>query len=316
MAVTTIGMKGPSVSEHQIDPAFEEFLSLNIPAKDKWSYVHADDVVNAYSLGPDSKLQDGVPQGSVHNFHHTDTGVYAGNQRDVSIYVPAQHDTVRPANIIVFLDGQDYLGDKVNAATVLDNLIDRGEIPITVGLFVGPGDRGPDYPVFGGHDNRSIEYDSTDGAFADFLTGEIFPLVDDFASITLDPRGRAICGISSGGNAAFTAAWNRPDQFGNVISHCGSFLNIRGGHNYPSAIRRSPRKPIRVWHQTGERDLDIILGNIIIANQDMASALEYRRYDTNFVFGTGGHSLRHGGAMFPETLRWIWRDHPDVTCGQ
>jgi enterochelin esterase family protein len=104
------------------------------------------------------------------------------------------------------------------------------------------------------------------------------------------------------------AAFHRPDQFGNVIAHCGSFINIRGAHSLPSMIRQTPRKPIRVWHQTGSRDCDIIFGNLPIANRDLATALKYRSYDTVFEFGTGGHSLRHGGQLFPETLRWIFRD--------
>jgi enterochelin esterase family protein len=93
-----------------------------------------------------------------------------------------------------------------------------------------------------------------------------------------------------------------------VLSHCGSFINVRGGHELPTMFRQAPRKALRIWHQTGSRDVDVIFGNIVIANQDLASSLAYRRYDHHFEFGTGGHSLRHAGAAFPETLRWIFRD--------
>ena len=115
--------------------------------------------------------------------------------------------------------------------------------------------------------------------------------------------------MSSGGICAFTIAWERPDAFGKVISHCGSFTDIRGGNLYPSLVRKTPRKPLRVFLQSGEKDVDVIFGSWPIANQDMAAALAYREYDYQFVFGEGYHSLKHGGAIFPDTLRWLWRDY-------
>jgi len=107
-------------------------------------------------------------------------------------------------------------------------------------------------------------------------------------------------------------AWERPDYFGKVISHCGSFVDIRGGHNYPSLVRKSKKKPIRVFLQSGEKDLNVLFGNLALANREMDSALQYAEYDYKFLFGEGGHSLKHGGAVFPDTLRWLWRDYPDV----
>jgi enterochelin esterase family protein len=226
----------------------------------------------------------------------------------VWLYLPhgaSEHDEV---NLLVCQDGPYYFSETVNAPTVLDNLVHRGEIPMTVGLFVSPGEVGPGNPLWGGEDNRSFEYDSVNGDYAQFLVDELFPEVRQKVNLTEDPAGRVICGLSSGGACALTAAFLRPDEFGNVISHCGSFVNIRGAHALSSMIRQTPRKPIRVWHQSGSRDVDVIFGNLPIANMDMAAALKYRRYDTIFEFGTGGHTLRHGGAVFPETLRWIFRD--------
>jgi enterochelin esterase family protein len=135
-------------------------------------------------------------------------------------------------------------------------------------------------------------------------------MVEQDYRLVQDPAGRAICGMSSGGICAFTAAWERPDAFGKVVSHCGSYTNIRGGHNYPSTIRRAEKKPLRVFLQSGSNDLDVVFGNWPIANQDMAAALAFKQYDYQFVFGTGGHTLKHGGAIFPDTLRWLWRDYP------
>lgn len=293
----------------------ESFLSSNISGKDRYTYTLADDSSPAYQLSPDSRVQVGVPRGSITRSRHRSSGVYPGVERDWRLYIPAQYDGTRQAAVIVFQDGHEYLGPLVNAAVVLDNLIARQEIPLCLAVFVEPGDVGPGYPIFGGNDNRSLEYDSTDGEYGRFLIEELLPAALDGLSVSTSPRDWAIVGISSGGNAAWTAAWHRPDVFGNVIAHCGSFIDIRGGHNHSPTIRRTARKPIRVWHQTGDRDLDVVFGNIQIANRDFAAALDYRRYDSKLVWGTGGHSLLHGGAVFPETLRWIWRDHPDVVEG-
>jgi enterochelin esterase-like enzyme len=290
---------------------------MKISGKDTYAYAFADDNNDPYyALGPDSHAQPGVPEGQVERFRFVSQTVYPGIERNYSLYVPAQYDPSNPACLVVFLDGDLYLDPAVNAHRVLDNLINRSEIPVTLALFVQAGERGPGYPIIGGSDNRSIEFDSTDGNWARFLIEELIPEVSDKYALAESAASRVICGISSGGACAFTTAWERSDVFGNVISHCGSFINIRGAHNYPNLIRRTPRKPIRIWHQTGSRDLDMVFGSIPIANHDFAAALEYRRYDHKFIFGNGGHSLKHGGAVLPETLRWIWRDHPDTALTQ
>lgn len=297
-------------TDGQVSEAEElaEFMTLNISGQDKAAYVLADDQTSDYALSPDSLPQAGVPTGQLYRFRWTSHTVYPGVERNAWLYIPhavAGHERV---NLLVCQDGPYYFGPLVKATTVLDNLIHRREIPVTAGLFVAPGEVGPGYPFFGGHDNRSIEYDSVNGDYARFLVDELFPVVREHVDLTDDPAGRVICGLSSGGACALSAAFHRPDQFGNVIAHCGSFVNIRGAHNLPSMVRQTPRKPIRVWHQTGSRDVDLIFGNLQIANHDLAASLKYRRYDTLFEFGNGGHSLRHGGAVFPETLRWIFRD--------
>jgi predicted esterase len=115
--------------------------------------------------------------------------------------------------------------------------------------------------------------------------------------------------MSSGGICAFTAAWEHPEWFGNVLSHIGSFTNIRGGHAYEAMIRKTVRKPIRVFLQDGENDLDNEHGNWWLANLQMEKALKFKGYDYKFVGGTGAHSGKHGGAIMPESLTWLWRDH-------
>jgi len=196
----------------------------------------------------------------------------------------------------------------VRATRVLDNLIAAGELDALVGVFVMPGARRNAEGERERRDQRSVEYDSMTDDYARFLAEDVLPLAENtvgrpFAS---DPARRAICGISSGGICAFNAAWHRPEVFGRVISHCGSFTAIRGGHNFPYLVRSTPGKPLRVFLQSGAKDADIIFGSWPLANQAMAAALEFAGYDYRFEFGTGGHNLRHGGALFADALRWLF----------
>jgi enterochelin esterase-like enzyme len=279
----------------------------SMPEKDRIAFTPG---FEPYVLGPDSLPQPGVPQGTVTRYHHRSENIYPGVERDYFLYVPQQYDPAQPACLMVFQDGErQYLEHDINTPVVFDNLIHQGQMPVTIGLFVNPGDPGPGNPWYGGTDNRSFEYDALGDRYARFLLEELLPEVRKSYTITDDPDGRAICGISSGGICAFTAAWERPDDFRKVISHCGSFTDIRGGHNYPSMVRKTERKPLRVFLQSGENDLDVIFGSWPIANRDMAAALAYRGYDYTLVMGEGYHTLRHGAAIFPQTLRWLWRGY-------
>lgn len=301
------------MSDQTTDPkaGSEPQLPAGISDADKLVFAAHMSRVEPYTLGPDSMLQEGVPQGDVIQRHLKNEKFYPGTERDYWIYVPKQYKANQPACLMVFQDAELYLSPDVNAPIVFDNLIHKQEMPVTIGVFVNPGDKGTGMPIWGGTDNRSLEYDSLDDHYARFLLEELLPEIEKDYNITKDPIGRAICGISSGGICAFTVAWERPDAFSKVVSHCGSFTNVRGGHNYPSLIRRSPAKPLRVFLQSGTNDFNLVFGNWPIANQDMASALAYKGYDYQFVFGEGGHTLKHGGAIFPDTLRWLWRDYPN-----
>ncbi|MGH6956217.1 MAG: alpha/beta hydrolase [Caulobacteraceae bacterium] len=260
-----------------------------------------------YHPCPEAFPADSVARGDVRS-HRGWTGakVYPGTARDLWIYTPAGFDPAGPAPaLMVFQDGGGYLdrNGPVRAAAVFDTLTAAGEMPPTVGVFVMPGQRE------GSPQQRSLEYDSVTDAYVRFLIEDLLPFVETEigCALTTDPARRTICGISSGGICAFTAAWHRPDVFGRAISHCGSFVAIRGGHNYPFLIRSTEKKPIRVWMQSGSADADILFGSWPLANQQIAAALEFAGYDVKFVFGEGGHNLRHGGALFADTLRWLWR---------
>ena len=188
---------------------------------------------------------------------------------------------------------------------MLDALIAAGAIPPTVAVFVEPGDL-PGNPA-NSRGNRSVEYDTLGPAYVSFLVEELLPEALAGLNVSADPAQRAICGMSSGGICAFNAAWERPEVFGRVISHCGSFTNIRGGHVYASRVRAAEPKPLRVFLQSGADDFDRDAGNWAVANFDMATALVRKGYDYRFEFGLGGHDLRHGAATFAATLRWMWR---------
>ena len=258
-----------------------------------------------------------VPSGSYQQFDSwSQTRIYPSTYRDIGVYLPAQTDK-SPLNLIVFNDGLGYADPNgpVRATSVLDTLIHQNEIPPTAAVFVMPGrlasGSAPSDPTQVSRadmNQRSDEYDRLTPDYGAFLQQELLPYIEQSLSVRFasDPGRRAICGISSGGICAFNTAWHYPEHFGHVISHCGSFVNIQGGHNYPYLVRSTPRKPIRVFLTSGKRDGNIILGNWPLANQQMASALEYAGYEHRFEFGEGGHNLRHGGALFAETLRWVW----------
>ncbi len=261
-----------------------------------------------YELGTDSQVQEGVPQGTVTQLKWEKSKVFPGTVRDYWIYVPAQYDNTQPAAVMVFQDGRNYVNTKgqFRVPTVFDNLIHKKEMPVTIGIFLNPGVIPPAKAGGAPRRNRSFEYDTLSNQYARFLIEEILPSVGESYNLTNDPQQRAICGISSGGICAFTVAWERPDAFRKVLSHVGSFTNIRGGNVYPALIRKTEKKPIRVFLQEGSNDLDNLHGNWPLSNQQMAAALKFSKYDYKFVFGDGGHNGKHGGAILPDSLRWLW----------
>jgi enterochelin esterase-like enzyme len=260
-----------------------------------------------YKLGPDSMEQPDVPKGDISTFQWGST-IFKGTTRKVGVYVPKQYDPKTPAAVMVFQDGSGYMNPKgtYRVPVVFDNIIHRKEIPVIVGIFIDPGT----FPAPEGKkppSNRSVEYDTLSNLYAKFLEDEILPEVGKKVKLTNDPKMRAIGGASSGGICAFTVAWERPDLFTKVLSHIGSFTNIRGGDRYPGMIRKTPNKPIRVFLQDGSNDLDNNNGNWWLSNLQMESSLKFKKYDYNVAWGDGGHTGKHGGSILPESLRWLWR---------
>jgi enterochelin esterase-like enzyme len=264
-----------------------------------------------YEHGPDSQEQNGVPRGKVTKLHWK-SKVFPDTERDWWIYVPAQYDGKTPACVMVFQDGGAYVGATGNfrAPIVFDNLIHKKQMPVTIGVFINPGKIPSKQPKGEARDNRSFEYDTLSDQYATFLEKEILPEVGKSYKLRKDAAGRAACGISSGGICSFTVAWERPDLFSKVLSHIGSFTNIRGGDVYPGRIRKAEKKPIRVFLQETKGDLDNLFGNWPLANQQMAAALKYKGYEYKFEMGEGKHDSDHAGAILPESLKWLWQ--PEV----
>jgi enterochelin esterase family protein len=290
-----------------------------------------------YPLGPDSLPQPGVAKGRLEGPFLFKSTAIPGTVRKYWIYVPAQYVAGTPANVLVFQDGQRAINPTgvLRVPQVLENLIAKNDIPVTIGIFITPGQRGDEYPESlgtGNPNNRAAEYDSLSDAYTRFIVDEMLPEVGRQYTLATDPARRAIGGASSGAICAFTVAWHRPDQFRNVISLIGSYTSIAyrparegrpmvpGGDLYPTLIRKNPIKPIKIFLQDGSNDLSNAHGNWFLANQQMLSAFEYAnaaadaqsapgpRYVVDHVWGDGAHSDAHGGAILPDILRWIWKD--------
>lgn len=267
---------------------------------------------NPRPASPDRQVQPGVPQGKITKGVFAESKLYPGTRRDFSVYVPAQYSGDKPAGLMVFMDGASYA--KTDGAfrvpVVFDNLIHQQAMPVTVAVFVNPGTIPAAQPGAKDRSNRSFEYDSLGDRYANFLVDEFLPVALHGLNISADPKQRAVCGISSGGICAFTAAWERPDQFGKVLSHIGSFTNIRGGWAYPGLVRKTKAapKPIKIWLQDGKDDLNNLFGNWPLANEDLAAALRFAGYQYQFVMTEGGHSGTFGGELLPSALRWLWAE--------
>jgi len=288
-----------------------------------------------YALMPDSLPQEGIPKGRLEGPFEFHSKIIAGTVRRYWIFVPAQYNPKKPANLLVFQDGQRATNPEgsLRVPQVMENLIGKQQMPVTIGIFITPGNSSDSYPDnlgFSNPNHRKEEYDALNDSYARFLIEEMLPEVGKKYNLTADPEKRAIGGTSSGAICSFTVAWQRPDMFRRVISMIGSYTSIGyapaadgkpmtpGGDLYPTLIRRSPIKPIRIYLQDGEHDLSNEYGSWFLANQQMLSAFEYAnatadknkllgvRYEVRHTWGDGAHSDQHGGALLPEILKWIW----------
>jgi len=289
------------------------------------SSVFAQGLDSFYKLGPDSLEQEGVPHGKLVGPLTLPCNVYPGTAHTYWVYVPAQYDASKPASLMIFNDGQAFKNEKgdARAQNVIDNLIHRREIPVMIAVFINPG-KTPEQPEPTPKDwgdrstNRPTEYNTPDDKYARVICEELMPVLYKEYTISKDPEQHGIGGASSGAIAAFSVAWERPDQFRKVISIVGSFVNLRGGHVYPERVLAADKKPIRIFLQDGRNDnRGMGKGGKYDAKRDwfyqnvrLAEALTKKGYDVNYVWGIGLHGQKQGGAILPEMMRWLWRDHP------
>ena len=279
---------------------------------------------DAYILGPDSQPHEAVPQGKVVGPLTLASQVFPNTTRHYWVYVPAQYDAKKPASLMVFQDGHAFasLDGSYRTPYVFDNLIHRREMPVTIAVFINPGHT-PEQQESSSKNwgdsinNRPTEYNELNDRYARLIVDELLPALKKDYNLSDNPEDRGIGGASSGAICAFTVAWHRPDQFRKVLSTIGSFTNIRGGHVYPDMIKAADRKPIRIFLQDGANDNRGKRNNDydpkwdwFAQNRKMAEALTSKGYDVNYSWGIGTHSNKQGGAIMPEMLRWLWRDHP------
>ncbi|WP_165071675.1 alpha/beta hydrolase-fold protein [Paludisphaera rhizosphaerae] len=272
-------------------------------------------VFTALSLGfagrPALQAAD-VPKGEVQKHTLAPGAIFPGATHDYWVYIPRQYDPAKPACLFVCQDGVQY-----NAPAVFDELIEKKEIPVLIGVFVmhgrvkAPSDAALD------RFNRSFEYDGLGDAYARFLIQELLPEVQKQKAadgrpirISRDPNDRAIAGSSSGAVCAFTAAWERPDAFRRVFSAVGTYVGLRGANDYPTLIRKVEPKPLRIFLEDGSNDLNNFGGDWWMANQEMERALRFAGYEVEHNWGDGLHSSKHATEIFPVAMRWLWKDWP------
>jgi len=277
-----------------------------------------------YQLGPDSFPRDGVPKGEVRGPYTLPSQAYPGTQHTYWVYVPAQYDPSVAASLMVLNDGQAFknMEGDVRAPNVFDNLIYRREIPVMLAVFINPG-RTPEQPEptpqeWGDRTtNRPTEYNTLDDKYARVIVDELLPALNKDYNISKDPERRGIGGASSGAIAGFTVAWERPNEFRKVLSIVGSFTNLRGGHAYADLVAKTEKKPIRIFLQDGRNDNRGVGRNgqydetrdWFLQNVRLMRALTEKGYDVNYTWGIGRHGQKQGGAIFPDMMRWLWRDH-------
>jgi predicted alpha/beta superfamily hydrolase len=270
---------------------------------------------NDYHAGEDSKFHPGVPKGTVFDFILRDSRSYPGTSTKITVYVPAQYKASDPACLFVLLDSFGY-----NGPAVFDNLIAQHAMPVAIGVGIGAGVvdsvAPPDDPRY----ERSMEFDSRGDRFAKFLIDEVLPAVEQHKTpdgrtirLSKDPNDRGIGGGSTGGIGAFTVAWERPDSFRRVFTSIGTFVGMRGGEEYHVLVRKTEPKPIRIFMQDGVYDnLPSLaeVGDWHLSNETMERALNFAGYDVQHVWGVGNHNGSQAAALFPDAMRWLWRDWP------
>ena len=233
--------------------------------------------------------------------------IFPGTVRDVTVFIPAQYDGSKPACVYVKTDGYN-----AREKTMMEQLIATKEMPVTIGVFVKPGSLPA--PMKGTQDrrNRCFEYDGITDDNVRFLVSELLPAVAKEFDLKLSTDGndRCISGGSSGGIAAFTAAWHQPESFSRVYAASGSWVAFRGGHEFPTMVRKFEAKPIRAYLTTGMRDMENAAGDWFLLDQEMDKALKFSGYDYQFRIIDGGHGAGYA-ENYLEAMAYLWKGWPE-----
>ncbi len=256
--------------------------------------------------------QEDFPTGEIKGPYQWTSDIYPGTVRDYWLYVPQQYDAGRPTCSMIVQDGLRR-AEGWNLPRVMDSLIAAEVIPVMIGIFVDHGkvpSANPenDFPRF----NRSFEYDALGDRYARFLLEELLPEVGKDYNLSTQASDRCIAGASSGAICAFNAAWERPDAFSRVLSTIGTYVGLRGGDEFPTLVRKTEPKPLRIFLEDGSTDLNIYAGDWWVANQDMLSALKWAGYEVNHVWGEEGHNSKGAKKIMAEALAWLWADYPQA----
>lgn len=279
--------------------------------------------IQAELAGPptdDSKPNPSVPHGTFVEGTLEKSAIYPGTEHFFKVYVPAQYDPAKPACLLFCLDS---IANGAN--TVFDNLIAKGEMPVTIAVGLSSGTVWKTKGSAAYRWNRSYEFDSTNGEFPRFVLDELLPRVETLKTadgrairLSRDSKDRAAMGASTGGIGSFTLAWERPDSFSRVYSFIGTFVSMRGGNDYPAIIRKTEPKAIRVFLEDGSTDAwNPLFGSWFMANENIEAALSFSGYDVQHAWGVHGHNGTPGVTILPDVMRWLWRGWPaPVPAGQ
>ncbi|HVV01078.1 MAG TPA: alpha/beta hydrolase-fold protein, partial [Verrucomicrobiae bacterium] len=303
-----------------------------------------------YVPAPELKVAPGVPQGRVEQFtmESTNSRFYPGIARDVfgtvdpknpntlivnthaaaytrmiTVYIPKEYKAGDAAPFIVVHDGPRGKKPDMSLPHILDNLIAQHRVPVMLAILIANG--GGDAQG----SERGLEYDTMSGKLAEFVEAEVLPLVEKKCSVKLtkNPEGRAVMGSSSGGAAALAMAWYHPEWYHRVVTYSGTFVNQQWPFNpetpggawdfHAKLIPQSPRKPLRIWMEVGDRDLfnpNVLRDGMhdwVAANNRMALVLREKGYHYQYVYALNAGHVDHAvkSKTLPEALEWVWRGY-------
>jgi enterochelin esterase-like enzyme/sugar lactone lactonase YvrE len=257
-------------------------------------------------VAPEIKPED-IKPGRIEEFKFDRSKIFPGTTRGVTVFIPAQYDGAKPACVYVKTDGYNP-----KEKTFLETMIATKEMPVTVGVFVRPGEVPAPMKGTLGRRNRDFEYDGVSDDNVRFLVDELLPYVAKTYNLNLSTDGndRCMSGGSSGGIAAFVAAWHRPDAFSRVYAASGSFVAFRGGHEFPTMVRKFEAKPIRGYFTTATHDMENCAGDWFLLDQEMDKALKFSGYDYFFRIIEGRHVAGYMD-YWREAMAYLWKGWPE-----